>query len=175
MPRLLIAARVDCATSELHAYRTRLCDLLHRSTASGEIDESTSVLAERFIFRSYTSPSVSHPPSEIDGGLTLDETLHLLITRLDRLCSAVLTTDQVQYWQLAAEYLIWCDLVRSVCAVVISFVLQHFGSSVCGGSRSERIRLFLSVNPLLARTHRDYLLREVRLHVRIFFVLLFLL
>lgn len=160
-PRLLVVARIDGRVELLRALLARLQDLtaFFSPTATFVCDEFT----QRFPIRPASS-RLSEDAAMNVVGLGIKETLYLLVSKLQFVVSCTFDVDHNLFWSFALDFTLWCDYSRTACAVSLTFACQCLRDA---SSRRERILSFFAVRQVLLRTERDYLLREIRLHVRL--------
>ena len=167
IPQRLIRARLDRNKLVIVSLWRDLAALLLRLRAAphyiDSVEDATLTRWERYTFRRWNDTSVTCCDYQLMNRLSVRDTIFVLLRRLERLHRLITSDNHAAFWSSALEFVVWCDIVRTAAAVVTTFVCSCF----CTVTTDEACRHanFETVESRLRVTQRDYLVREINMHV----------
>lgn len=159
----LIRARLDRSKLDIVSLWRDLAALLLRLRAVPHYVEvaTLSHTSERYTFRRWNDTSVTFCDFQSTVKLGVRDTIFVLLRRIERLHRLIISDNHVAFWSTALEFVVWCDIVRTAAAVVTNFVCPCFSTADEAGRQSN----YEIVESRLRVTQRDYLVREINMHV----------
>lgn len=167
VPQKLIRARLDRCDRELIFVWLDVAELLAslRNIRQCPIDFSESANREIYIVRHLSHAVDYSAPCDYStlSRLSVCDSLLVLLRRLGTLKELVTSENHIVFWTPALEFVLWCDLIRTAAAAATNFACIALSEP----DLTQRQSTFEYINDILFRTQRDYLVRELNMHVRI--------
>lgn len=167
IPQRLIRARLDRNKLAIVSLWRDLAALLLRLRAVPHYIDSVEDAAlsrlERYTFRRWNDTSVTCCDYQLSNKLSVRDTIFVLLRRIERLHRLITSDNHATFWSSALEFVVWCDIVRTAAAVVTTFVCPCFCTDTV--DEASRRANYETVESRLRVTQRDYLAREINMHV----------
>lgn len=165
IPQSLIRARLDRNTIATASIWTDFVSLL---LSLPPLPQTVSTRRDRYVFKRWNDSSDAELYElSTTNKLSAQDTIYVLLRRLETLHRLIDSDNHLLFWMLAVQFVLWCDAVRTVCAVCVNFVrvcLNDFSAdSFCDWASRQAQYEF--VDSRLRFVERDYLVREVNMHV----------